>query len=100
AFLISELSSEVAVLKYDNHNGTFTVKQYIKTIPESFTETNDASAIHITKDGGFIYVGNRGHNSIAVFQVNQETMELTLVRSEERRVGKEGRYRVWRYAIE
>ena len=79
AFLISELSSEVAVLKYDDHNGTFTVKQYIKTIPESFTETNDASAIHITKDGDFIYVGNRGHNSIAVFQVNKETMELTLV---------------------
>src|SRR5699024_3393738 len=79
AFLISELSSEVAVLKYDDHNGTFTVKQYIKTIPESFTETNDASAIHITKDGDFIYVGNRGHNSIAVFQVNQDTMELTLV---------------------
>src|SRR5699024_6091793 len=42
-------------------------------------ETNDESAIHITKDGDFIYVGNRGYNSVAVFQVNQETMELTLV---------------------
>src|SRR5699024_12480155 len=66
AFLISQLSSEVAVLKYDNHNGTFTVKQYIKTIPESFTETNDASAIHITKDGDFIYIGNRENNRISV----------------------------------
>src|SRR5699024_9101133 len=68
AFLISELSSEVAVLQFDDPSGTFTVKQYIKTIPESFTETNDASAVQITEDGAFIYAGNRGHNSIAVFQ--------------------------------
>ncbi|HLR02306.1 MAG TPA: lactonase family protein [Virgibacillus sp.] len=79
AFLISELSSEVAVLQFDDRNGTFMVKQYMSTIPESFTETNDASAIQITEDGSFIYAGNRGHNSIAVFQVNQETMELTFV---------------------
>jgi len=79
AFLINELSSEITVLAYDTGKGTFTVKQYIKTIPETFTETNDASAIKITSDGRFLYAGNRGHNSIAVFEVNQETMQLTFV---------------------
>lgn len=79
AFLISELSSEVAVLAYDATNGNFKVEQYIKTIPETFTETNDASAIKVSLDGHFLYAGNRGHNSIAVFEINQETMELTLI---------------------
>ena len=79
AFLISELSSEVAVLVYDKTNGSFKVEQYIKTIPDTFTETNDASAIKISADGHFLYAGNRGHNSIAVFEVNQETMELSLL---------------------
>lgn len=79
AFLINELSSEIAVLAYDVEKGTFTVEHYIKTIPETFTETNDASAIKITSDGRFLYAGNRGHNSIAVFEVDQETMELTFL---------------------
>lgn len=79
AYLITELSSSVVVLAYEAETGSFTEKQYIKAIPEDFTETNDASAIHISSDGRFIYTGNRGHNSITVFQVDEETMELSLV---------------------
>lgn len=79
AYLISELSSEVAVLNYDKAQGTFEVVQYIKAIPENFTETNDASAIEISADGRFLYSGNRGHNSIAVFAIDQVTYQLSLV---------------------
>jgi len=79
AFLITELSSEVILLTYDENTGIFTEKQYIKTIPNDFTDVNDASAIHISSDGRFVYTGNRGHNSIAVFQVDEKTMELSLI---------------------
>ncbi|WP_404454844.1 lactonase family protein [Oceanobacillus kapialis] len=79
AYLFTELSSEVVVLDYDTSTGSFTEKQYIKAIPVDFNETNDASAIHITSDGKFVYAGNRGHNSIAVFAVQEETDELSLV---------------------
>ena len=79
AYLMTELSSEVIVLDYDADQGSFTEKQKIKAIPSDFNETNDASAIHITSDGKFVYTGNRGHNSIAVFQVDEETKELTLI---------------------
>lgn len=79
AYLVTELRSEVVVLDYDAATGSFTEKQYIKAIPEDFTETNDASAIHVSSDGKFVYSGNRGHNSIAVFAVNEETGELSLV---------------------
>lgn len=79
AYLMTELSSEVIVLAYDADTGSFTEKQYIRAIPDDFTGTNDASAIHISSDGRFVYTGNRGHNSITVFQVDEETMELSLV---------------------
>ncbi|WP_165769169.1 lactonase family protein [Virgibacillus profundi] len=79
AYLMTELSSEVIVLDYDSEQGRFTEKQTIRAIPEDFTETNDASAIHISSDGRFVYTGNRGHNSIALFRVDEASKELTFV---------------------
>ncbi|MFS0752045.1 lactonase family protein [Oceanobacillus sp. 1P07AA] len=79
AYLLTELSSEVIILDYDKETGQFNEKQTIKAIPESFNDTNDASAIHISSDGRFLYTGNRGHNSIAVFSVDDRSGELTLV---------------------
>ncbi|MBS4196036.1 lactonase family protein [Lederbergia citri] len=79
AYLLTELSSEVVVLDYNAEDGSFAEKQYIKAIPADFTETNDASAIHIPSDGRFVYTGNRGHNSIAVFSVDADSGELTFV---------------------
>lgn len=78
AYLLTELSTDVVVLDYQE-DGSFVEKQYIHAIPEDFTETNDASAIHISSDGRFVYTGNRGHNSITVFAVDQSTGELTFV---------------------
>ena len=33
---------------------------------------NGAAAVYISNDGKYIYVSNRGHNSIAVFKVNDD----------------------------
>lgn len=79
AYLLTELSSEIIVLKYDSETGSFTAGQTVKTIPADFTETNDASAIHLSADGKFLYAGNRGHNSIAVFAIDESTGELTFI---------------------
>ncbi|WP_084781955.1 lactonase family protein [Bacillus niameyensis] len=79
AYLLTELSSEVFVLEYNATNGSFTVNQSILAKPEDFVGQNDASAIHISPDGRFVYAGNRGHNSIAVFKVDENTGELTFI---------------------
>jgi 6-phosphogluconolactonase len=79
AYVMTELSSEVIVLHYNEKDGSFTEQQYISTIPEDFEETNDGSAIHISSDGKYVYAGNRGHNSITVFKVEQDTGQLTFV---------------------
>lgn len=79
AYVMTELSSEVLVLHYEEKDGSFTQQQSIKTIPETFTETNDGSAIHISSDGEYVYAGNRGHNSIARYKVDQDSGQLTFV---------------------
>ncbi len=79
AYVMTELSSEVIALSYDEENGSFQEIAYYSSIPEDFTETNDASAIHISPDGKFVYAGNRGHSSIAIFKVNEEDGTLTFV---------------------
>lgn len=79
AYMMTELSSEVIVLAYNAEDGSFTELQYISTIPQDFKENNQGSAIHLSSDGRFVYAGNRGHDSIAVFSVNQESGELTFV---------------------
>ncbi|SDM78546.1 lactonase family protein [Bacillus sp. OK048] len=79
AYIMTEFSSEVIVLNYHPENAHFTELQYISTLPENFKENNQGSAIHISGDGRFVYAGNRGHNSIALFQINQESGELNFV---------------------
>jgi 6-phosphogluconolactonase len=79
AYLMTELSSEVIALAYNKEDGSFTELQYISTIPKNFTENNQGSAIHISSDGRFVYAANRGHNSLAVFSVNQDSGELAFI---------------------
>lgn len=79
AYLLTELSTEVIVLDYDQQTGSFTEKQTILAKPEDFEGQNDASAIHISPDGRFVYAGNRGHNSIAVFQVDEANGKVEFV---------------------
>jgi 6-phosphogluconolactonase len=86
AYLMTEFSSEVIVLKYNQEDGSFTNIQSVSTLPDDFKENNQGSAIHLSADGRFVYAGNRGHNSIAVFQVNIETGELQFVE----RISSEG----------
>jgi 6-phosphogluconolactonase len=49
------------------------------TLPEDFTTTNYVGEIKVDAAGRFVYVSNRGHNSIAVFAIDQTTGHLTPV---------------------
>lgn len=71
-YVLGELSSKLAVLKYNDHDASFTHLQTIKTIPETWTAHNGSAAIHISNDGRFIYTSNRGENTIAVFSIQDD----------------------------
>lgn len=76
AFLVGELSSQIAVLKYDPATGSFQLLQQLATIPNDWQQHNGAAAIKISPDGQFVYVSNRGHNSLAVFAWKNKQLEL------------------------
>nr|WP_144032209.1 lactonase family protein [Amphibacillus jilinensis] len=72
AYVMTELSSEVLTLSYNDQTGEFKQVDKIKAIPDHHQTVNDGSAIHISNDGKFVYVANRGHNSIALFKVETD----------------------------
>ncbi len=68
AYCAFELSNEVAVLDYSD--GKFTYVTSVSSLPSDFEGQNTAAAIRIK--GDLLFVSNRGHNSIAVFDINNK----------------------------
>jgi 6-phosphogluconolactonase len=64
-YLANELNSTVSVL--ENQNGQLALMQTLSTLPAGYNGTSFCADIHLSPDGKFVYVSNRGHQSIAVF---------------------------------
>ncbi|WOK08446.1 lactonase family protein [Imperialibacter roseus] len=77
-YVVNELSSTVTQIK-KNNVGHYEIAGSISTLPTGYEETSSCADIHISDDGKFLYASNRGHNSIAVYQVNSSNGSLTLV---------------------
>lgn len=77
-YVVCELTSEVLVIREDGKGGM--LLQCISSLPDN-TKDSTCAAIKQSEDGRFLYVSNRGHDSIAVFAItrNVEAPELTLV---------------------
>ncbi len=78
-FVNNELSSTVTVFAHDVASGALKALQTVSTVPVGFTGSNNTAEILVSADGRFVYVANRGHNSIAVLQVDDTTGQLTLL---------------------
>jgi 6-phosphogluconolactonase len=76
-YFSNEQGSSVTAYRLDPATGTLTAAQTLSTVPEGFTARNTCSQIHLTASGQFLYVGNRGHNSLAGFTVDPTTGLLT-----------------------
>ncbi|NIJ55763.1 lactonase family protein [Dyadobacter arcticus] len=76
-FLLNELEATLTSCTIDK-NGVITALNTYPTIPADFTGANTSSAIHLHPNGKFVYVSNRGHNSISAFKI-KENGELEMV---------------------
>ena len=72
-----EQGSSTTAYAIDSSAGTLTPVQTITTLPANYKERNSTSEVLITPSGKFLYVSNRGHNSIAGFIVDPSTGRLT-----------------------
>ena len=68
AFVINELDSTITSLRWDAATGAFGVIGTVSTLPAGVTASTTAE-IHVHANGRFVYGSNRGHDSIAVYNV-------------------------------
>jgi 6-phosphogluconolactonase len=78
-YALNELGSSVTVFNWGAAGGTVGRVQEITTLPAGFTGTNATAQLQVDRAGKFLYVSNRGNDSIAVFAIDSGTGMLTLV---------------------
>jgi len=71
-YCANELMSTVSVFGYSN--GTLTPINTVSTLPEDFSGKSTAAAIRICD--GYVYVSNRGHDSVSVMKIKGDSLEL------------------------
>jgi 6-phosphogluconolactonase len=69
-YFSNEQGCSVTGYRLDTATGALSATQTITTLPDGYTPRNTCSQIHLTPSGRYLYVGNRGHNSIAGFAVD------------------------------
>jgi 3-carboxymuconate cyclase len=76
-YLLGELDSTVTVFAHDQDS--FKSVQAVPMLPSGFSGRNDAAEIELHPSGKFLYASNRGHDSFAVYSVDQKKGTLTQV---------------------
>jgi len=107
-YVVNELNATITVLHTDWDGVFFTDVQTIITLPENhesqlkpypylpesgtyrrplpddrddliMNTINRTADIHITPDGKYLYASNRGHNSLAIYQIDPTTGQLEII---------------------
>ena len=79
AYVNNEIGSAITGFERDPETGALTEFQTIGTLPAGFSGTNSTAHIVVHPNGRFLYVSNRGHDSIAIFAIDGATGRLTAV---------------------
>ncbi|NLG98858.1 MAG: lactonase family protein [Chloroflexi bacterium] len=78
-YIANELGNTVTAAAWDGAAGTLAPLQTLPTLPEGFSDENTVADIHLTPDGRFLYVSNRGHDSLAAYRVDPESGRLAFL---------------------
>lgn len=82
AYIINELHCTITAFDYDPACGALKEIQTITTLPKDFDGSNTCAEVRIHPTGRFLYGSNRGHDSIAVYRIDQGSGKLTFVEHE------------------
>jgi len=83
-YLINELDSTVVAFERDAETGALDPFATVSTLPDDYDGENATADIHVHPSGEYLYGSNRGHDSIAVFELDDEGAP-TLVETESTR---------------
>jgi len=70
AYVLSEMDSSVTVFSYQPKNGAFSSLETISALPKDYAGRKEAAEIAVDPSGKFLYTSNRGHDSVAIFEIN------------------------------
>ena len=71
-YVINELKNSVTVFDYTAKSGMLARRQTISTLPDDFDGVSYCADLKITPNGRFLYGTNRGHDSIAVYRIDDD----------------------------
>ena len=71
-YVVGELKSLVFAYSFNSENAEAQLLGSYTTLPDVYAGINTASDVHLSADGEYLYVSNRGYDSIAVFRVGDE----------------------------
>jgi 6-phosphogluconolactonase len=77
AYLTNELNSTVTAYAYDAATGKLTELQTESSLPPYFDGKNSGAEIAVHPTGKWLYVSNRGHESVVLFDINQQTGKIS-----------------------
>ncbi|MGH2355025.1 MAG: lactonase family protein, partial [Chloroflexota bacterium] len=76
-YVLNEIASTLSAFAYDPEHGTLALLETVSTLPEGFSGKNSTAQIVVHPSGRFVYGSNRGHDSIAIFAIDEQTGQLT-----------------------
>ena len=82
AYVLNEMLSTMTVFRYDASAGRLTELQTLSTLPPDFTGQNSGAEVAAHPSGKFLYSSNRGHNSVALFAIDEKAGTLTFVEAQ------------------
>ncbi|MBA2961049.1 beta-propeller fold lactonase family protein [Ramlibacter sp. MAH-25] len=72
-YVLNELDSTVTTYAFDADTGALQPLHVLSSLPATFTGNSRAAGIQVGADGRHLYASNRGHDSIAVFELEGAT---------------------------
>lgn len=78
-YVVNELDSSICTFAFDADRASLAIVQCRPSTPDGFTGTNKPAEVRLSPDGRHLYVTNRGHDSIGIFAVDDESGRLAPV---------------------
>ena len=88
AYVVNEMSSTVTAFAYASGSGVLKEIQTVSTLPAYFTGDNTTAEIDVHPSGKWLYVSNRGHNTVVLFDIDRAKGTLTYVEEQVTRGSK------------
>lgn len=79
AYSINELKSTITGFTWDASKGILSEMRSVSTLPPDFSDPNTTAEIKVHANGKFLYASNRGHDSVAVFNIDPDKGGLRFI---------------------